>query len=438
MTSAASPFVWKVLAIAWPSAEGWWIIATGAVTGAACAVLGAFLVLRRMSMMGDAISHSVLPGLAAAFLLTRSYSIGPLLLGAVVAGLLTTLLTQTLHRYARVPADASMGVVFTSMFALGVVLISYVTDVHFDKECVFEGKLEYTWLATVTVAGIEMPRAFAVGLATLAINAGVLTLLWKEMKLSAFDPALATTMGFPAGLLHHVLMTLVAVTAVASFEAVGSILVVAMLIVPAAAAHLLVDRLGAMVLLSAALGAASSLIGHFLAVRFAANTAGMMAVAAGGIYTAAVAFSPRYGLASTVIRNTRLSLRVIRDDLLGLLFRLEELGTERRLTDAEARHAVGGGLLAWGALAGLRRLDLVARRDQALELTPHGRDAARKLVRAHRLWENYLVHVLGLPLDHVHEPAHRVEHFIDPAIEASLEAKLDDAAVDPHGRDIPE
>lgn len=433
-------FAWgsaAALAFAWPSTADWWIMATGAATAASCAVLGAFLVLRRMSMMGDAISHSVLPGLAAAFLLTRSYSIGPLLAGALVAGLLTALLTQTLHRYVRLPADASMGVVFTSLFALGVVLITQVKGVHFDRQCVFEGAIELAPLYTISIAGIEAPRALVVSGVVLAINAAVLLLLWKEMKLSAFDPALSTTMGFPAGLMHYVLMSLVALTAVASFEAVGSILVVAMLIVPAATAHLLADRLGAMVLLSAGLGAASSVLGFALASHFDTNIAGMMAVAAGGLYGLAALFSPRYGVVSAVIRNARLALRVIRDDLLGVMYRLEELAVDRRLTSRDAVQAVGGSPLARWGLAGLIRRRQVLRRGETLELSPEGRAAAQQLVRAHRLWENYLVQYLGLPLDHVHEPAHRVEHFLDPELQASLERKLPDATHDPHGRDIP-
>ncbi|MBX3427754.1 MAG: metal ABC transporter permease [Pirellulales bacterium] len=428
------------LAVGWPTwlvSDAAAIIATGAVTAAACAVLGSFLVLRRMSMMGDAISHAVLPGIAAAFLITQSYSVGPLLVGAIVAGLATAALTQSLHHYARVPADASMGVVFTSLFALGVVLITQVKGVHFDKQCVFEGALELTPLYVVTIAGVELPRALVVGGVVLAMNLLIVALLWKELKLSSFDPALSETMGFSAGLLHYLLMALTAITAVASFEAVGSILVVAMLIVPAATAHLLVDRLGPMVFLSAALGAVCSGLGYALAAWFDVNIAGMMAVVAGGLYGLAVLLSPQYGILSAVVRNARLALAVVRDDLLGVLYRLEELGTEHRLAAAEACAAVGGGLLARRGLAGLLRAGQVTQTTGRLELTPAGRDAARQLVRAHRLWENYLVQHLGLPLDHVHAPADRVEHYIDATMKESLEQKLDDARTDPHGREIP-
>ena len=233
----------------------WMIVFTAAATNVACALLGCFLVLRRMSMMGDALSHAVLPCIVVAFLLSGSTSIVPLFFGAVACGILTTFLTQTLHQYARVPSDASMGVVFTSLFALGVVLVKkYVSGLHFDIACVYEGTLELVPLAE-TIGGV--PRPLVTTLIVLAVNTAVIVALWKELKVSSFDGAVATTMGISATAMHYLLMTLVAVTATASFEAVGSILVVAMLIVPAATAHLLTDRLWKMVLLSVVVGVAS-------------------------------------------------------------------------------------------------------------------------------------------------------------------------------------
>jgi manganese/zinc/iron transport system permease protein len=417
--------------------EGRWMVATAVATCMACALLGSFLVLRRMSLMGDALSHAVLPGLAIAFILSKSYSIGPLLVGAVAAGLLTTFLTQTLHQYARVPVDASMGVVFTSMFALGVVLIHKgIQGVHFDT-CIYQGNIEYVWMNEIDVFGRLAPRAFVATAGAFVLNAIVVALLWKEFKLSSFDPALATTMGYSAGLMHYLLMALVAVTSVASFEAVGSILVVAMLIVPPATAHLLVDRLGPMVVLAAALGALSAVLGYVLGVWLDTNLAGMMTVTAAGLYGLAVLFSPRYGIVSTAATNLQTALRVVREDLLAMLYRLEELHSPRRLAAAEAQHAVGGGLLARWGLSGLVRDGRVISGGQGLELTAIGRDDARQMVRSHRLWETYLVQFLGLPLDHVHEPAHRVEHYIGKEMREELEAEVDAPGRDPHGREIP-
>jgi len=427
---------WTLIAAMPEITPGQWVVLTGAATNVACALVGCFLVLRRMSMMGDALSHAVLPGLVVAFLFSGSISIVPLFLGAVACGLLTTFLIQTLHQYARVPSDASMGVVFTSLFALGVVLVKkFVGGLHFDIACVYEGTLELVSLAE-PIAGL--PRPLFTTLLVLLVNFAVLLLLWKELKLSSFDPALATTMGISATAMHYLLMTLVAVTAVASFEAVGSILVVAMLIVPAATAHLLTDRLAVMVAISAAIGVASAVLGYWAAAYLDTNIAGMMTVAVGFLYTLAVFFSPQYGICSTVLRNLKMSLRVLREDLLAMLYRVEELGSQKQLTAAEASEAVGGGwLVRWGVRE-LVQNGRISREGDRLQLTDEGRQAARQLVRSHRLWETYLVQHLGMPLDHVHEPAHRVEHFIDERLRQELESEIETTGQDPHGRAIPD
>lgn len=426
------------LASAFWNAEGMWIVLTAAATNSACALVGCFLVLRRLSLMGDALSHAVLPGLAAAFILSGSYSIGPLMVGAIIAGLVAAVLTQTLHYCARVPGDASMGVVFTSMFALGVVMIHKgIHGVHFDVKCVYEGTLELSPLYTWSIAGREIPQDLAVTGAALAVNALVITLLWKELTLSAFDPALATTMGFSAIGLHYMLMTLVALTSVAAFKVVGSILVVAMLIVPPATAHLLFDRMGPMVLGSVVIACLSAAAGYAGGVWLDANIAGMMTVAAALFYVMAVLFSPHHGLVSVAIHNLQTSLRVVREDLLGMLYRVEELGAQRRLSPKEAIDAAGGRYKAWWSLQTLERMGLVKKSGDRLELTDSGRQESKQLVRSHRLWETFLVKYLGLPLDHVHEPAHRVEHFIDDQMRERLKENLEVAETDPHGRQIP-
>ncbi|MEM8946917.1 MAG: metal ABC transporter permease [Planctomycetota bacterium] len=432
---AATPSIDAVAEFFGMSRAALWVVLTGATTNVACALVGCYLVLRRMSMMGDALAHAVLPGLVVAFLFSGSTSIVPLFIGATICGLLTTFLTQTLHQYARVPSDASMGVVFTSLFALGVVLVKkFVGGLHFDIACVYEGTLELVSLAE-PVAGV--PRPLFTTTIVLFVNLAALVLLWKELKISAFDPALATTMGISATAMHYLLMTLVAVTAVASFEAVGSILVVAMLIVPAATAHLLTDRLWMMVLLSTLVGIASSVLGYWMASIWNTNIAGMMTVSAGLLYTLAVFFSPRYGICSTVLRNLRMSLRVLREDVLAMLYRVEELGSDKRLTVAEAGEAVGGGWLSRLGMRNLQQAGRIRRDGDMLQLTESGREAARQLVRSHRLWETYLVQHLGMPLDHVHEPAHRVEHFIDDRLREELESEITTDGQDPHGRKIP-
>jgi manganese/zinc/iron transport system permease protein len=416
------------------------VILVGALTNVACALVGCYLVLRRMSLMGDAISHAVLPGLVLAFVFSGSMDIVPLFIGAAVTGLVVTFLTQTLHQYGRVPTDASMGVVFTSLFALGVVLLKhYVSGIHFDVSCVWEGMLlTKSALDTFEFAGWQLPQQLHTILPVVILNLLVISLLWKELKISSFDPGLSTSMGFPATAMHYLVMAIVAVTTVASFEAVGSILVVAMLIVPPATAQLLCDRLGRMVAVACLFAVLSAVLGYWCAVRWDVEAAGAMAVVAGGMYGLAVLFAPQYGILSALIRNLQTTLRILREDLLAMLYRVEEIDPTKRLQPTEAVAAVGGGWLARWALAMLRHRGRVEVRNGTLHMTDDGRWRAARLVRGHRLWESYLVKHLGLPLDHVHGPADRVEHFIREPLREHLQEAVEDAGRDPHGREIPE
>lgn len=416
-----------------------WVILVGAMTNVACALVGCYLVLRRMSLLGDAISHAVLPGLVVAFVLSGTLNVFYMFLGALVVGLLTAVLTHALHEQGNVPEDASMGVVFTSLFALGVILVRrYAHMVDLEPDCVLNGLLEFVAFNLVQIGPWEMPRAMITVGPVLVANVLVIVLFWKELLLSSFDPGLSTTMGFRAGWMHYLLMALVALTTVASFEQVGSILVIAMLIVPGATAHLLCDRLGTMLWVAAGIAAGTAVAGHFAAVAWNTNTAGSMAVIVGLVYLAAVLLSPRYGVLSTLVRNGRASLRILREDLLAMLFRLEEPALARQLGPREAVLAVGGGWMPRLALRSLRLGGMVAHDGSLLRLTDAGRRAAASLVRSHRLWEKYLVEKLGLPLDHVHEPAERMEHYIDQRLRDEIAREVTPGRSDPHGRAIPE
>jgi ABC-type Mn2+/Zn2+ transport system permease subunit/Mn-dependent DtxR family transcriptional regulator len=420
------------------SSNGQRIMLVGAVTNIACALVGCYLVLRRMSLMGDAIAHAVLPGLVLAMLFSGSMNILPLFLGAAAVGLLTTFLTQTLHQFGRVPADASMGVVYTSLFAMGVVLLKrYAGELHFDVQCVFEGLLGFAGLYTFEFAGWELPLQLRTVAPVAVINLLAIVVFWKELKITSFDAQFSTLIGFSATLMHYFLMALVAVTTVASFEAVGSILVVAMLIAPPATAHLLSDRLGPMIALACVFAVLSAVFGYWMAAQWNVAPAGAMAVAAGGMYGLTVLFSPQYGIISKLVRNLQTALRILREDLLLMIYRVEELEPAKRMRPAEAVAAVGGGWQARWALAMLRRRGRIEKRDGRLHMTDDGRWRAARLVRGHRLWEAYLVKYLGLPLDHVHAPADRVEHYIHQPLRDELQKAVDDTAKDPHGRAIP-
>ena len=286
-----------------------WIVVVGALCAVACALPGCFLVLRKMSMMGDAISHAVLPGLAVAFLITGTRASVPMFFGAAIAGILTALFTQWISRFGNVDRGAAMGIVFTTLFAIGLILIRQAADhVDLDPSCVLYGAIELTPLDTVAGSGI--PRAALVNGGALLANLLIILVFFKEFRLGAFDAALADTLGFSSQFLHYLLMTMVAVTTVAAFESVGSIIVIAMLIVPPATALLLTRKLSTMLLLASATAALSAVLGHLGAMIVpgwfgmdATTTSGMIALAAGILFALAWLFSPSEGI---VARSRRL------------------------------------------------------------------------------------------------------------------------------------
>jgi len=443
-----------------------WIVITAAVVAMACALPGVYLVLRRQSMMGDALSHTALPGIVLAFLAAQwlraadwitpeTYDAtrqGVLLLGALLVGVLAALLTEWVQKLGHVESSAALGVVFTTLFAAGLLLLRAEADhVDLDPDCVLYGTIETAVIDLYGTTGI--PRPAVLGAIVLGLNLLLMLVFYKELRISAFDPALATTLGINAQAMHYALMAVTAATVVAAFESVGSILVIAMLIVPPATASLLTRRLGVMIGLSLGIAALSAPLGHLMAITLPplifgplgfptvvdASTAGGMAVAAGMLFLLAMFFAPRRGIVSRAVDQSMLSLKIASEDLLGLLYRAEEMGVEtRKQTIAETlRRTLGiGPILARAAAYKLAREGQLIAENAHYRLTPEGRDAGSRLIRSHRLWEAYLAKHMQLPPDHLHEPAERAEHFIDREVRERLSTELDQPQVDPHGRKI--
>ncbi len=285
------------------------ILVVGALVAASCALVGAFLVLRQMALLGDAISHAVLPGIVLAFLLTGDRSTLPMVLGAGAFGVLTVLLVELFNRTRRLREDASIGVVFPALFAFGVLLVSrYAAQVDLDLDCVLYGEIAYAPWDLLYAGGRSLgPKALWINGTVLAVNVAIVLLFYKELKLATFDRELAAALGFLPAALHYLLMSMVSITVVGAFESVGAILVVAMLIVPPATAYLLTDRLSRMLLLSAALGVASAGGGYAMARWLDASIAGSMATVAGAMFLLTFLLSPRYGLVARAVRHRRLT-----------------------------------------------------------------------------------------------------------------------------------
>jgi len=366
--------------------------------------------------------------------------------GAVIAGILTALFTEWIRSFGKVDEGASMGVVFTSLFALGLVMIVQAADhVDLDPGCVLYGAIELTPLDTILITGWEIPRVVVVLSVVLLINLVFVIFFLKELKLSSFDPALASTTGFNATIIHYTLMTLVAITAVASFETVGNILVVAMFVVPPAAAYMLTDRLVSMIVLSAILATIAAVTGHLGAITVprwfgyhSTSTAGMMAVAAGLLFGLAALFAPRHGIVIVFVRRQLLSWKILAEDIIALMYRIEERDPLQKPDAAYLRDILFSRPFPTTlTLRYLTKQGLIAEINGNYELTETGRDRARQLVRSHRLWEHYLVEHAGMSAENIHKQAEQLEHFTDRQLREKLNEDTIDTDQDPHGSPIP-
>ncbi len=276
-----------------------YIILTAILVSSSCALLGCYLILRKMAMVGDAISHAVLPGIVIAFLISGGRDSTTMLIGAGMIGILTTFLIEFLHTKAGLQTDASIGVTFTWLFAVGVVMITlFAGRIDLDQDCVLYGEIAYVPLdIIITDGGTNLgPRAIYILGVVFVIVVLFIVLGYKELFLTTFDPAFAQAIGISTVLWHYLLMGAVSATTVASFESVGAILVVALLIGPAAAAYLLTDNFRTMLLLSVLIGAVASVSGFFLAVWLDGSIAGAIAIMVGLVFLLALLFSRRHGI----------------------------------------------------------------------------------------------------------------------------------------------
>lgn len=264
-----------------------WILATASLVAASCAIVGSFLILRRQALLGDAISHSVLLGIVFAYLLTDSRALPVLLIGAAIIGLVTTWLSDYLHRVGRIQSDASIGIVFTFFFAVAVILISiYAEQIDLDQECVLYGEMAFIPFDSLSITGVNGaieigPRAFWTILVAFTLVIGVVTVAFHRLQTLAFHPTLAISLGINTVFWHYLLMTLVSITTVASFDAVGAILVVALLVIPASIAYLLARTLKQMLWIAIAYSQLAVVTGYGLSYWLDSSISASIAVCSG-------------------------------------------------------------------------------------------------------------------------------------------------------------
>ncbi|MFN3166254.1 MAG: iron chelate uptake ABC transporter family permease subunit [Phycisphaeraceae bacterium] len=393
------------------------------LVGTTCGLLGTFVVLRRMALIGDALSHAVLPGVVLTFMLTGRTDPLPLLLGATAAGIVTTALINLVTRTSRTKEDSSIGIVFTAMFAVGIILYSMMDRAtHFDMQCFLFGD-------PLAISTADLWMMIAVCPAVIL----VIVVLYHRLKLISFDPVLAAAMGVSVVLTHYLLMGLLSVTIVAGLKTTGVILVVAMVITPASAAYQVTNRFGVMLLLSAVFGGVAAGLGMSVAFVFGSPTGPAIVIVAALLFGLAVLFSPGHGWVFERLRRLRLSRHVAEEDVLKAVYRLGEqpidrpqaIGEETGLHAKQIRAAVSR--LVQAGMANVEA-GMVA-------LTDAGRAHAEQMVRAHRLWETYLVNQAGIDPDAVHSEAELLEHAHE--LSEQLDKLLGKPQTDPHGSKIP-
>lgn len=354
----------------------------GAIVAAACALPGAFLVLRRMAMMSDAISHTVLLGIVLAFFIVHDLNSPLLVLGAALVGVATVSLVELLNRTRRMKEDAAIGLIFPALFSIAILLISrFAGDVHLDTDAVLLGELAFAPFERFKPWGADLgPTALYEMLVILLLNLAFIVVFYKELKLATFDPALAAALGFAPALLHYGLMTLVSITAVGAFDAVGSVLVVALMIAPPAAAYLLTDHLGKMLGWSVGLGVVCAFSGYWVARWLDASIAGSMATMAGVIFALVYLLAPERGLLAQAQRRARQRLEFAQIMLTMHLSNHEGLPEAQQENLAGALHTH----LRWTPAFTAQIVHLAEQRGLVQEaqglltLTPTGRELAQQ------------------------------------------------------------
>lgn len=282
------------------------------IVAIACAIPGTFLVLRKMALISDAISHSILPGLVLGFFITEDLSSPLLIIMAAMSGVVTVVLVEFIQKTRLVKEDTAIGLVFPVLFSIGVIMIAKnANDVHLDTDVVLLGELAFAPFDRFLVDGLDLgPKSLWIIGTILLITIGLLFAFFKELKISTFDAGLATTLGFSPMIIHYGLMSVASVTIVGSFDAVGAILVVALMIAPAATAYLLTDDLKKMLILSVLFGVFSAITGYWLAHWLDASISGSMTTVLGIVFLMVYLFAPKRGLIAVLYRNKQQQIEV--------------------------------------------------------------------------------------------------------------------------------
>lgn len=427
------PVLASVVDLLIPSSGSGKAVLAAILLGAGCGLLGCFVVLRRVALMGDAVSHAVLPGVVAGLIYSPERNPGIIFMFAALAGLLGAGLVRLMMVSTRLKSDAALGIVLATFFAFGIMWQS-----RNQQDTVGVMNFLFGNIGSIDASDLRMM------LMTTSILVVTMFLLRRPLLMVSFDEGFSQGLGYPVRMLNGVFYFLLTFSVVVALQAVGVVLVSAMLITPAAAAYLLTDRFERMLLLSVLFGVGSGIMGGLVSAEVDGLPTGpVIALCATALFGIIYLLAPRHGVLSRMMRTIRRRMRVRRENMLKAIYQIHEaegfaheevsvlmLARKRGQTEENVIKDCKA-LLSRGFIE-------MAEDGVSLHLSRLGWKRAMEIVRNHRLWELYLTNEADYAEDHVHEDAEKIEHILEPGIVRQLEQHLDFPELDPHGKPIPQ
>ena len=418
-----------------PSVNVAYVLAGCVILASSAGVIGCFTFLRKRSLIGDALAHAALPGVCGAFMLSGTKDPLIILVGAAVSCWLGSLSIDLIVRYTRCKEDSALGMVLTVFFGVGILMLTHIQQTGNAAQ---SGLDKFLFGQAASLVGRDVAVIGAAGL----LLCGAVALAYKEFKIVSFDPDFAAAIGLPRRAIEILMSTLIVIAVAIGLQAVGVVLMAALLVTPAAAARYWTDRLHVMLWLSAGFGAASGVLGAYVSYLSPRMPTGpWMVVAVTFFFAFALAFAPRRGILPRVVRHLRFRRKTAVENVLRTLYLFGE-----KTQSWDQGHTAGEISVYRGMHPGLmqKTLDLLGQRGLIQEarhgqfqLTPPGIEEGKRLTRVHRLWELYLTRKLEIAPDHVHDDAEEIEHILTPDLEARLMEVLDHPEIDPHRQRIP-
>ncbi|MHC5052151.1 MAG: metal ABC transporter permease [Planctomycetota bacterium] len=412
------------------------VMAGASLLGVVSGALGCFAVLKRQSLLGDALAHAALPGVCLAYLFGGVVGVDPkhpllLLGGALATAWIGTLILLSVTRTTRIRQDAALGVVLSVFFGAGIVLLTFLQHGSAGASQAGLDKFLFGQAASL------VPRDVILMAVLGGLVLGTVAVFFRPFQLIVFDPVYAGSQGVPVRRYEVLLTTLIVVAVVVGLQTVGVVLMAAMVVTPAAAARQWTDRLLTMVVLAAVIGALAGATGTWVSsLARRVPTGPLIVLSATGLLGVSLLLAPRRGLLWAAVRRVRNRRRVRVENLLKDLWRLGErdgrYAAPRAVTDVLAVRAASRAAVDHAGSAGLVQVS-----GPLVQLTDAGLERAARVVRNHRIWELYLTRRLDIAADHVHRDAEDMEHALDDAVLEAIDQALGRPTVDPHGRPIP-